>query len=103
MVGQRGDQPPVDSGQVLRRLKVLAPFGEFGPGIVEKPGYAGGIDALDVAEVAVMDARQCSVGAHIGNEGIGLVAQGNRVLAAEGPAELQAARQFEEGSVPDGS
>ena len=98
LVGQGRQQAPVDSGQVLRGLKVVAPVGELGAGVVDEPGDAGRIEALDVAEVAVMDARQRAVGADAGDEGVGLVAQGSGILAAEGPAELQPAWQFQQGA-----
>jgi hypothetical protein len=93
LVGERGDQAPVDAGQVLRRLEFAAPGRQPGPGIVEEPCAAGGIEAFDVAEVAVMDARQRAVGTDAGNEGVGLVAQRPRGLAAKGPAELQQSGQ----------
>jgi hypothetical protein len=49
-----------------------------------------------VAEVAVVHARQRAVGAGAGDEGVGLGAQRCRRLAAEGPAELQLARQLQQ-------
>jgi hypothetical protein len=96
LVGQRGQQAPVDAGQVLCRLEMAAPGGELAARVVEEAGDAFGIDALDVAEVAVMQARQRTVGAGGGDEGVGLGAQAVGILAAEGPAEFQLARQLQQ-------
>jgi len=86
LVGQRGDQAPVDAGQVLRRLEMAPPLRQPGLRVVDEARDAFTVDALDVAEVAVVQSRQRAVGVGAGDEGVGLGAQALGVLAAEGPA-----------------
>jgi hypothetical protein len=83
VVRDRGNQPPVDTGQGLCRLKIFAVLGQGGFDFAKKLDDIGLVQASDVTQITIFNASQRAVVLNTFNKriktgaqlGIGLLAQ----------------------------
>ena len=61
VVGDRGDQPPVDAGDRLRGIEMFAQTGQGGLDLAHEFDDVGLVEAAHVADVAVFEAGQGAV------------------------------------------